>query len=154
MIVPKRTTRKANREDISAIFAFAGESMKTGCTEFIRRAVDSGDAHLLEEEGKVIAVGVLEYTFFEHGFISLVFVDLEERRTGVGEMLLRYLISICRTPKVFSSTNRSNVPMQALFGKVGFERSGIIHNLDPGDPELIYCGTFKNFRGSNSRVRL
>jgi HicA toxin of bacterial toxin-antitoxin, len=36
----------------------------------------------------------------------------------------------------FSSTNRSNVPMQALFGKVGFERSGIIHNLDPGDPEL------------------
>lgn len=29
-----------------------------------------------------------------------------------------------------------------------------IHNLDPGDPELIYCGTFKNFRGSNSRVRL
>jgi N-acetylglutamate synthase-like GNAT family acetyltransferase len=153
MIVPKRTTRKANREDISAIFAFARESMKTGRTEFIRRAVDSGDAHLLEEEGKVIAVGVLEYTFFEHGFISLVFVDPEER-TGVGEMLLRYLISICRTPKVFSSTNRSNVPMQALFGKVGFERSGIIHNLDPGDPELIYCGTFKNFRGSNSRVRL
>jgi len=72
MIVPKRTTRKANREDISAISAFAGESMKTGRAEFIRRAVDSGDAHLLEEEGKVIAVGVLEYTFFEHGFISLV----------------------------------------------------------------------------------
>src|ERR1700719_722187 len=106
MIVPKRTTRKANREDISAIFAFAGESMKTGRTEFIRRAVDSGDAHLLEEEGKVIAVGVLEYTFFEHGFISLVFVNPEERRTGVGEMLLRYLISICRTPKVFSSKGK------------------------------------------------
>jgi N-acetylglutamate synthase-like GNAT family acetyltransferase len=114
MIVPKRTTRKANREDMSAIFAFAGESMKTGRTEFIRRAVDSSDAHLLEEEGKVIAVGVLEYTFFEHGFISLVFVDPEERRTGVGEMLFRYLISICRTPKVFSSTNRSNVPMHAV----------------------------------------
>jgi hypothetical protein len=44
--------------------------------------------------------------------------------------------------------------MQALFEKVGFERRGIIHNLDPGDPELIYCGTFKNFRGSNSRVGL
>jgi N-acetylglutamate synthase-like GNAT family acetyltransferase len=79
-------------------------------------SVESGDAHLLEEEGKVIAVGVLEYTFFEHGFISLVFVDPEERRTGIGEMLFRYPISICRTPKVFSSTNRSNVPIQALFG--------------------------------------
>jgi hypothetical protein len=49
--------------------------METGRTEFIRRAVDSGDAHLLEEEGKVIAVGVLEYAFFEHSFISLLVIS-------------------------------------------------------------------------------
>ena len=28
--------------------------------------------------------------------------------------------------------------MQALFAKVGFEPSGIIYNLDPDDPDLIY----------------
>lgn len=28
--------------------------------------------------------------------------------------------------------------MQNLLKKLGYERSGIIHNLDPGDPELIY----------------
>jgi|ERR1700730_14132561 N-acetylglutamate synthase-like GNAT family acetyltransferase len=138
MIVPKRTICKANRDDISAIFAFDSEGTKAGRREFIRRAVDSGNAHILQEEGEAIALGILEYTFFEHGFISLVYVNQQERRTGVGEMLLRYLMSICRTPKLFSSTNLSNVPMQTLFAKVGFESSGIIHNLHPKDPEVIY----------------
>jgi RimJ/RimL family protein N-acetyltransferase len=53
-------------------------------------------------------------------------------------MLLRYLVSICQTPKLFSSTNQSNRPMQALFAKVGFEQSGRIDNLDPNDPEIVY----------------
>jgi len=53
-------------------------------------------------------------------------------------MLLRHLISICRTPKLFSSTNRSNLPMQALLLKTGFAESGIVYNLDAGDPEVIY----------------
>jgi hypothetical protein len=28
--------------------------------------------------------------------------------------------------------------MQALLEKAGFESSGVIHNLDAGDPELVY----------------
>ena len=28
--------------------------------------------------------------------------------------------------------------MQALLEKAGFESSGVIHNLDVGDPELVY----------------
>ena len=39
---------------------------------------------------------------------------------------------------MFTSTHASNLPMQALLAKSGFEPSGIIHNLDPGDPELVY----------------
>jgi ribosomal protein S18 acetylase RimI-like enzyme len=86
----------------------------------------------------VIGIGVLEYTFFDHGFVSLIYVKGQERRTGAGEMLLSRLISLCRAPKLFSSTNRSNFPMQALLLKTGFAESGIIYNLDVGDPELIY----------------
>jgi hypothetical protein len=92
----------------------------------------------LSRKGRLSPLGILEYTFFEHGFISLVYVNPQERRTGLGEMLLRYLMSICRTPKLFSSTNLSNLPMRTLFAKVGFEPSGIIHNLDSKDPEVIY----------------
>jgi ribosomal protein S18 acetylase RimI-like enzyme len=80
----------------------------------------------------------LEYTFFEHGFISLIYVSGRARRSGAGWMLLRYLVSTCETPKLFSSTNQSNGPMQALFSKAGFEPSGKIHNLDPNDPEIVY----------------
>jgi hypothetical protein len=28
--------------------------------------------------------------------------------------------------------------MQGLFAKVGFEVSGLMHNLNPKDPEVIY----------------
>jgi hypothetical protein len=44
----------------------------------------------------------------------------------------------CTTPKVFTSTNQSNTPMQGLLGKCGFSPSGVIENLDEGDPELLF----------------
>jgi hypothetical protein len=33
--------------------------------------------------------------------------------------------------------------MQTLFAKVGFEQSGVIHNLDPNDPEVVYYRLIK-----------
>jgi ribosomal protein S18 acetylase RimI-like enzyme len=107
------------------------------------RATDSGHTYVLEQNGKIVAFGILEYTFFEHGFISLVYVDHRERRTGIGETLLRHSISVCRTSKLFSSTNETNSPMHALFTKVGFEVSGMIQNLDPNNPEVIYYKLLK-----------
>jgi L-amino acid N-acyltransferase YncA len=103
-----------------------------------RAAVTQGDAYVVPREDVVIAIGVLEYTFFDQGFVALIYVKGQERRAGAGEILLRHLISICRTPKLFSSTNRSNCPMQALFLKTGFAESGVIYSLDVGDPEVIY----------------
>lgn len=40
--------------------------------------------------------------------------------------------------KLFTSTNLSNLPMQSLLSKSGYELSGVIHNLDVGDPEIVY----------------
>ena len=138
MNVSERRIRRAKADDISIVLAFDQESAKNERREVIQRATDSGDAYVLEQNESVIAVGILEYTFFNHAFISLVYVDPQERRTGAGEMLFRHLISACRTSKLFSSTNLSNIPMQALFTKLGFEKSGMIQNLDPKDPEVIY----------------
>jgi hypothetical protein len=33
--------------------------------------------------------------------------------------------------------------MQALFAKAGFEQSGMIQNLDPQDPEILYYKAVK-----------
>ena len=51
--------------------------------------------------------------------------------------------SLCRTPKLFTSTNLSNLPMQSLLAKLEYQLSGVIHNLDEGDPEIVY---FKRLR--------
>jgi N-acetylglutamate synthase-like GNAT family acetyltransferase len=116
----------------------------------LERSIQRGAGYVLEEDGKIIGVAVLDYTFFEHGFISLIYVVPAARRTGAGELLLRYLMSVCETPKLFSSTNQSNGPMQALFAKVGFKRSGRIDNLDPNDPEIVY---YRSVKGEGSEEK-
>ncbi|MFJ7662340.1 GNAT family N-acetyltransferase [Lysinibacillus sp. NPDC097162] len=84
--------------------------------------------------------GFLIFTtnFFECSFISLVIVKPSERRKGVASSLLASFVSMAPTPKIFSSTNQSNLQMQKVFEEAGFNRSGFIENLDDGDPEIIY----------------
>ena len=43
-----------------------------------------------------------------------------------------------RTGQLFTSTNRSNLPMRRLCDRLGFQRSGVVENLDNDDPELVY----------------
>jgi GNAT superfamily N-acetyltransferase len=68
----------------------------------------------------------------------MLYVDANFRRAGAGSALLKHLESICRTSKLFTSTNLSNLPMQSLLAKTGYVLSGVIHNLDEGDPEIVY----------------
>lgn len=81
---------------------------------------------------------ILQYTFFSNGFIPLVCVAESRQRQGVGEFLLMQAEQLCTTPKLFTSTNASNLRAQRLFARAGFVPSGIIENLDEADPELIY----------------
>lgn len=57
--------------------------------------------------------------------------------------------------RMFTSTNQSNLKMQSLLAKLGYEPSGVIHNLDEGDPELVYfCLLFKLLQWRNRRALL
>lgn len=56
----------------------------------------------------------------------------------MGSNLIEHVSTRARGPKLFTSTNESNAPMRALLLRLGFEASGVIHNLDPGDPELVF----------------
>ena len=87
---------------------------------------------------EVIGYGVLNYTFYYNGCIDMLYVHSEHRRRGAGAALLQHMESLCRTPKLFTSTNLSNLRMQSLLAKLGYELSGVIHNLDEGDPEIVY----------------
>ena len=106
--------------------------------EFIRREVRDGNCFVAVEGGPPIGYGVLNYTFYHQGCIDMLYVHSDHRRSGAGETLMRHMESLCRTPKLFTSTNLSNLPMQSLLAKMGYELSGVIHNLDEGDPEIVY----------------
>ena len=106
--------------------------------QFIREAVETGSAWVAERSGLTMGYATLDYDFFGQGFISLVMIHPAHRRQGAAAALIRHLESICQKKKLFTSTNESNRPMQALLEKLGYRRSGIIHNLDDGDPEIVY----------------
>ncbi len=86
---------------------------------------------------------VLNYHFFGNAFIDLLYVASEHRRRGYGEALMRHIECIVQGDKLFTSTNLSNLRMQSLLSKLRYVLSGVIHNLDEGDPELVY---FKRLR--------
>jgi ribosomal protein S18 acetylase RimI-like enzyme len=133
--------RGARSDDVEAIEALDPRaSVDEERRRFIRQAVAEGSAFVAEHGGDAGVVGyvVLEHTFFGHGFVSMLVVHPDHRRAGVGSTLMRHLERACRSARIFTSTNRSNRPMQALLEGLGYVRSGIVDDLDPGDPELVY----------------
>src|ERR1051325_6360041 len=111
--------------------------------EFIRREVAAGNCFVAVTDETVIGYGVLNYTFYYNGCIDMLYIHSEHRRCGAGAALLKQMESLCKTPKLFASTNLSNLPMQSLLAKAGYVLSGVIYNLDEGDPEIVY---FKRLR--------
>ncbi|MCX0241640.1 GNAT family N-acetyltransferase [Streptomyces drozdowiczii] len=96
--------------------------------------------------GPPLGYCVLEYTFFEQGFVTLLMVAPEARRRGVGHRLLEAAAATCTTPKLFTSTNVSNQPMQRLLQRAGWTPAGLLHGLDEGDPELFYLRKGRGLR--------
>src|SRR5215207_4025403 len=80
--------------------------------EFIERSVAAGDCHVAEAGGEVIGYGVLSHAFYGQGCVEMLYAHPGRRRRGAGRALLLHLESFCRTPKLFTSTNLSNLPMQ------------------------------------------
>ncbi|GGX31319.1 GNAT family N-acetyltransferase [Streptomyces lomondensis] len=104
----------------------------------IRRWCAQGSALLAEDASGPVGYAVLEYTFFEQGFVTLLMVGSHARRRGVGTRLLGAVEAACTTPKLFTSANVSNQPMHQLLLGAGWCPAGLVHGLDEGDPELFY----------------
>jgi ribosomal protein S18 acetylase RimI-like enzyme len=104
----------------------------------IRRWCERGVVLLAEDASGPLGYCVLEYTFFEQGFLTMLMVAPDARCQSVGARLLRATEADCTTPKLFTSTNVSNHPMQRLLQRAGWSPVGLLHGLDEGDPELFY----------------
>ncbi|WP_329485760.1 GNAT family N-acetyltransferase [Kitasatospora sp. NBC_01246] len=132
--------RAADATDLPALVAIdaiaaAGDEVRA---RSIRRWLDQGSVSVAEDPSGILGYGVLEYTFFEQGFVTMVTVSPGARRRGVGARLLQAVEASCSTPKPFTSTNVSNHPMQLLLQQLGWHPAGLVHGLDEADPELFY----------------
>ena len=132
------SVRLATKDDVDEICSFDQISRQEKArVEFIEKAIRSKSCYVATSD-QIDGYAVLEYTFFENGFMSMLYVRSDARRHGVGAVLVQHLEKICETDKLFTSTNLSNQPMQSMLDKLGYKLSGIIHDLDDDDPELIY----------------
>lgn len=120
---------------VAADAVAAGDPGRAG---FLRTAIAAEHALVAVASGGVVGFAVLDHSFYGNAFLALLVVRADVRRKGHGLALLHAAEARARTPKLFTSTNQSNLPMQRLLDTAGFERSGLIENLDPGDPELVY----------------
>jgi GNAT superfamily N-acetyltransferase len=114
--------------------------------QHIREWIDGGRAIVALIDEVVVGYAVMEYTFFSNGFISMLMVDRAGRRKGVAAALVKHLEQMCKTDKLFTSTNESNKPMQGLMQRMSYEPSGTVYNLDEGDPELFYVKRLEGTR--------
>jgi ribosomal protein S18 acetylase RimI-like enzyme len=134
------STRPAVLSDVVHLVAFDHvAATEPDRAQLISRRVMAGDAFVFDgPNGVPVGFVLFNRSFFGHMFIELLYTRAADRRRGVGTALVTRCQSECRTGKLFTSTNRSNVVMQALLVKLGFVSSGVIENLDEGDPELVF----------------
>jgi len=105
---------------------------------FLADRISEGQVLVAKDGEHVIGYIVQDCSFFERGFVHLLYVNQQHRRRGVGAALLAEAVAACGTSRVFTSTNRSNERMQALLHKLGWQRAGEVEGLDEGDPEVFF----------------
>lgn len=132
--------RRANASDSAALAAIdstaaAGDAERVAK---IRAWCEQGSTFVANGGAGPLGYIVLEYTFFEHGFVSMLMVAPHARRRGIGAQLLEEAVATCTAEKLFTSTNVSNHSMQSLLARLGWRAVGLVQGLDENDPELFF----------------
>ncbi len=132
--------RPAERADLQALIAIDPIMMSdTERRHSVARWMAAGQCFVAVVDDKVAGYVALTKGFFHQHFVELLIVAEGSRRGGIGVALTEHCIgAIPEGGKLWTSTNSSNLPMQGLLLKLGFVRSGVVENLDEGDPELIF----------------
>lgn len=130
--------RHARAEDISGLialdsFAAPGNDRSAEIADW----VGAGWCWCAEAGDTLAGYAVMHPHFFGQPMLELVMVGERFRRQGIGTTLIARAIEAAG-PTLWTSTNQSNRPMQALLEQLGFQPSGMVEGLDEGDPELIY----------------
>ncbi len=141
--------RKATIKDILVVVEFdynldQVEHIKLKREEKITKAILNNQCFIILENNLSVGFVIFDYRFFDQGWIELIIIGDAYRGKGIGEQAIDLICKKSKTDKVFTSTNRSNMPMQKVLTKSGFSFAGKLIGLDEGDPELFYFKKRKN----------
>jgi GNAT superfamily N-acetyltransferase len=104
----------------------------------VQNAIGQGECFVALDDRILVGYGIMNHAFFDCGFVSLVYVDPAHRRRGVASRLFDEFESRCRSSRIFTSTNLSNLPMHGFLASRRYTLSGVIQDIDEGDPEMFY----------------
>jgi len=105
----------------------------------LERRVESDEVLLCELDDRVVGYAVVRArSFFDCDFVESLVVGTDDRRRGVGDLLLLNAVGHSATRRIFTSTNQSNAAMINLLRRQGWHFSGRLEGVDEGDPELVY----------------
>lgn len=131
---------EGEESDLEDIFGFDADA-KTDPRRrrFLKRSVHEKNLWVMfDEEGTIMAYGIFDHSFYQRGFVHAINVHPEYRRQGIAFELMEHFEILCETDRIFTSTNQSNLAAQALFEKLGYRKSGVLHDLDDADPEIVF----------------
>ena len=105
--------------------------------QYIATVAEAGGLKLAYEQDQIVGFCCVDKRdFFEKVFISLLIVDQDSQRRGIGQELIQAVA--VDHHELWTSTNRSNARMRGLLDKLGWQFCGEIEGLDPGDPEMFF----------------
>jgi ribosomal protein S18 acetylase RimI-like enzyme len=106
--------RGATSSDLSVLDALDQLGHGGASRAYLLAALQAEHCHLAEIDGEPVGFIIFDQSFFEQTFIHLLMVHPDHRRQGVGTALMQHVESIGPGDKLFTSTNKSNGPMQEL----------------------------------------
>ena len=132
--------RLGKKEDSNAIKAIDSSiGSDPNRAELIDLSLHQGTVRIATYDSNILGYSIVNYSFFHRAPREMLMVAETSRGKGIGRALLREAqTSMGENCELWTSTNESNKLMQSLLESEGFELTGKIENLDPGDPELVY----------------
>jgi GNAT superfamily N-acetyltransferase len=134
MMSDELVIRRATPIDVEGAVLFDPEGRRA----LVEASFAAGNGWVAQRDDRLLAFALVTDHFYGRPFIDLVVVREQSRRTGIARALVSSIVREHHGARVFTSTNESNVPMRRLLESMGFTAAGMIHGLDPGDPELVF----------------
>ncbi len=104
----------------------------------VQMALDREQLLVALDDGQVVGTLAYRTDWFTCTLVTLVSVKLDWRRRGVARALFQAVEERSAGPRLFSSTEETNVAAIRMHRALGFIESGYVDNLPQGYRELLF----------------